>query len=287
MNLYKSAFYIGPEAIDELHEVIDIFSLSLKSMDPDFYRRVAKGRLEPVLEGIKQVYAYGTHHLEISNLVVTGMNDSLKEVEKVVNWMLKELDDEVPLHLVRFHPDYKYTHVERTNIEFLKKARLRALEMGIKHCYLGNVYEEHEGLNTSCRHCGNLLVQRFGLQTKVLGINSDQLCSRCGKPTPITFAPLKKGITNDPGLENREKQSSFSWHQDINACHVVIENKSLESQKVICRQDAEKVIPLEPGEQWRFICSRQSQTETGVELWHSPDVQVHFAEVLDRAHYPV
>ncbi|NBV50258.1 AmmeMemoRadiSam system radical SAM enzyme [bacterium] len=287
LNLYKSAFYIGPEAIDELHEVIDIFSLSLKSMDPDFYRRVAKGRLEPVLEGIKQVYAYGTHHLEISNLVVTGMNDSLKEVEKVVNWMLKELDDEVPLHLVRFHPDYKYTHVERTNIEFLKKARLRALEMGIKHCYLGNVYEEHEGLNTSCRHCGNLLVQRFGLQTKVLGINSDQLCSRCGKPTPITFAPLKKGITNDPGLENREKQSSFSWHQDINACHVVIENKSLESQKVICRQDAEKVIPLEPGEQWRFICSRQSQTETGVELWHSPDVQVHFAEVLDRAHYPV
>lgn len=287
LNLYKSAFYISPEAIDELHEVIDIFSLSLKSMDPDFYRRVAKGRLEPVLEGIKQVHAYGDRHLEISNLIVTGMNDSMKEVEKVVTWILKELDDEVPLHLVRFHPDYKYTHVERTNVEFLKQARLRALEMGIKHCYLGNVYEEHEGLNTSCRHCGNLLVQRFGLQTKVLGINTDLKCSKCGSTTPIKFSKLRDQTGTSVNTATFAHKSSFSWHQDINACHVVLENLSQKPTNVVCRQDSERTIQLAPGEHWRFICSRQSMDNEGVVLLHSNDVKATFVELLDRAHYPV
>src|SRR5262249_5521719 len=54
-NLYKSAFYITPRAIDELIEVIDIFSISLKSMDEEFYVRVTGGRLQPVLDGIEQV----------------------------------------------------------------------------------------------------------------------------------------------------------------------------------------------------------------------------------------
>ncbi|NBX75852.1 MAG: AmmeMemoRadiSam system radical SAM enzyme [Proteobacteria bacterium] len=287
LNLYKSAFYISPQAIDELHEVIDIFSLSLKSMDPTFYRRVAKGRLEPVLEGIKQVYSYGDRHLEISNLIVTGMNDSMEEVEKVVHWMLKELDETVPLHLVRFHPDYKYTHVERTSVEFLKKARLRALEMGIKHCYLGNVYEEHEGLNTSCAQCGNVLVKRFGLQTQLVGINEAKKCKQCNRPTPLKFTKPRTQIPTPSATDRFEKNTSFLWNQDINACHVILENLSSESRRVVSRQQAEKVIQLSPGEQWRFICSKQSNEDKGVELFYPGDVEVKFVELLDRAHYPV
>jgi len=291
LNLYKSAFSISAQAIDQLHPVIDIFSLSLKSMDPDFYRRVTKGRLEPILEGIKQVHAYGDRHLELSNLVVTGLNDTLPEVEKVVTWMLNNLGEEVPLHLVRFHPDYKYTHVGRTSIAFLKEARLRALEMGLKHVYLGNVYENHEGLNTYCSHCRHLLVSRFGLQTQTPGIDPAHRCRNCGASTPITFVPLKKSKTEMRHRREEENMTRFLWHGDINACHVMLHNPTAVPLTVVCTADSAsdacgQEIRLAPGERWRFIASRKAPLEKGVQLIHPAPVQVSFAEVLDRAHFP-
>src|SRR4051812_24572720 len=119
-NLFKSAFYIGPRAVDELLEVIDIFSLSLKSMNEEHYRKYTGGTLQPVLDAILQVYRAKGPHLELSNLCVTERNDTLDESMKVARWMLEHLDADVPLHYVRFHPDYQYTDVARTSVPFLE-----------------------------------------------------------------------------------------------------------------------------------------------------------------------
>ena len=35
---------------------------------------------------------------------------------------------DIPLHYVRFHPDYQYRHAERTSIPFLEQARQQALK---------------------------------------------------------------------------------------------------------------------------------------------------------------
>lgn len=285
MNLYKSAFYITPEAIEELHEVIDIFSLSLKSMDPEFYRRVARGKLQPVLDGIKQVHRYGTHHLELSNLVVTGRNDRMEELEKVVDWMLRELDPAVPLHIVRFHPDYQYTHVGRTDVGFLKRARLRALEMGLQHVYLGNVYEEHEGLNTFCAECDTILVRRFGLQTELVGLLADGTCRECRAPGPIRGLGV---ATAPPAARPRDGLSAgeFTWRGDVNACHVTVRNAGPDRATVLVDQGLLREIALAPGESWRFIASRRGKDEAGVRVLHPESVELHFREVLDRAHFP-
>src|SRR5207249_316628 len=50
INLYKSAFYITPEAVEELLPSIDIFSISVKSIDPEYYRKYTSGTLQPVLD---------------------------------------------------------------------------------------------------------------------------------------------------------------------------------------------------------------------------------------------
>lgn len=42
-TLYKSALYIELEPLKELIEVMDIFSVSLKSMDDEVYRKITKG----------------------------------------------------------------------------------------------------------------------------------------------------------------------------------------------------------------------------------------------------
>ena len=55
-NIYKSAFYIEEDPVDELIDCIDIFSLSLKSMREAFYRDATQAELAPVLSRICLLY---------------------------------------------------------------------------------------------------------------------------------------------------------------------------------------------------------------------------------------
>jgi pyruvate formate lyase activating enzyme len=289
-NLYKSAFYIGPEAVDELLEVMDIFSLSLKSMDPEYYLRLTKGKLAPVLEAIKQVYKSRKAHLEVSNLVVTEANDNETEVRKVVEWMLKELDASVPLHLVRFHPDYKYTKVGRTSIEFLKKARRLALDMGLQHVYLGNVFEHGEWLQSACKNCGSVLVDRFGMRTEYVHLQSDGSCSQCGTQSSIMRPQKSSGKAFSQPESTPVQLFEHHWSGDLNSGHVLVHNLSDQPLKLWLRQDKGtsnyREIPLAAHERWRFIVSRRAAEETGFELLVPPQAEVQMLDVLDRAHFP-
>ncbi|MFC1620948.1 AmmeMemoRadiSam system radical SAM enzyme [Candidatus Omnitrophota bacterium] len=194
-NLFKSAMFINPEPLEKLMDVIDIFSVSVKSLDPKFYREFTGGWMDPVLSAVKQIFNAGRHHIEISNLVVTGANDSEKDYLEFINWVKKDLSVDIPLHFVRFHPNYKYTHVTRPSIETLEKAEKLAKAAGIKHCYLGNVFM-HEDANTYCSNCKNLLVERRGLNSDAVGLkvsNSGYICSKCKSGTPIKRLNVKEG----------------------------------------------------------------------------------------------
>ncbi|MBU1061526.1 MAG: AmmeMemoRadiSam system radical SAM enzyme [Candidatus Omnitrophica bacterium] len=186
-NLFKSALFLTPEAIEAFMDVIDIFSISVKSLDPDFYRRFTGGWIKPVIEGTQQIFKGQRHHMEISNLIVTDANDNEKDYMDLINWVKAHLSVDVPIHFVRFHPNYKYTHVSRPTIETLERARELAKASGIRHCYLGNVFM-HEGANTYCSVCNSLLVERRGLNAEPIGLESgkeEYICRRCKNRTQI------------------------------------------------------------------------------------------------------
>ncbi len=290
LNLYKSAFYIGPEAVEELREVIDIFSLSLKSMDPRFYARMTKGRLEPVLEAIRQVRAWGDRHLEISNLVVTGANDSMPEVEKVAAWVLDALGDDVPLHFVRFHPAFRILDVPRTDIGFLKAARERALAMGVRHCYLGNVFEPGPWSDTACRRCGEVLVSRFGLRASSGKLNGDGSCGACGAPAPIVPTPAAPSPPRSAATHEPTRTWTHRWTAEAQSGHFQLRNRSALPEAVLLLHDggdpAGRTLALRPGEDWRFLVAKDQPASSGVSLRHPEGVEVRFWEVLDRAHFP-
>jgi pyruvate formate lyase activating enzyme len=289
LNLYKSAFSITPEAIDELHSVIDIFSISLKSLDPVFYKKVAKGELEPVLEAIRHIYLKKDRHLELSNLLVTGRNDNFEELEKTVNWILKNLDENVPLHLVRFHPDYRYTHVDRTSIPFLKLARKRALEMGMKHVYLGNVYEEDEGMETHCLGCGALQVRRFGLHVEVKNLSHDSRCEKCGVKSPVVLRPSAPRGLKSCHLTTTEERAVYHWSPEHQAAHVQLFNSGVATEMIAVERIPgirEPAIFLKPGEPWRMIVSRQALDEQGFRIVGASACQATIQPILDRAHFP-
>ncbi|MBF0410136.1 MAG: AmmeMemoRadiSam system radical SAM enzyme [Candidatus Riflebacteria bacterium] len=186
LNLFKSAFFLNPEAVSELRKVIDVFAVSIKAMDEDYYTKFTKGWLGPVLEGARQVYRGGTH-LEVSNLVVTGLTNNNQNYDKMINFVMSDLSPDVPLHFTRFHPDYKYMQYEKTPLIDVENARNRGLEKGLKYVYVGNAFES-PGLNTYCLKCGEKLVERFGLTTNVSEtIDKSGVCIKCGHRTPMVF----------------------------------------------------------------------------------------------------
>ncbi len=286
-NLYKSAFYIEGEPARELCEVIDVFSISLKSMSPDFYRRVTKGRLEPVLKAIEIVHRSG-RHLEISQLIVTGLNDDEEEPRRAARWIVDTLGPDVPLHFVRFHPAFRWTKVSRTPVSTLLRARRIALGEGIRHCYLGNTYEPGVA-DSACRGCGTVLVERCGLAVRVGALSADARCARCGARSAIR-EPLHEQPPRVLGPETGgERAFHWSWSEEVNSLHVAVPARTTERVAVcVVREPSGRREHLCLGAGLsRVIVSRASLAESGVTLLSRAAEPVAFLPVLDRAHYPV
>jgi pyruvate formate lyase activating enzyme len=294
-NLYKSAFFISMEAVSQLCATIDMFSISIKTLDEKLYSKISRGWLPPVLEATKHVFSQGKH-LEISNLMVTDLNDSENDARTIAQWVLENLSDEVPLHFVRFHPDYKYTHVSRTPIHRLVKARQVAMEMGIKYCYLGNIHG-NEGTNTYCSTCGHLLIERYGLNTCIRGLQDDGCCSQCETPLNVVLMPRKsqreKNIEREDTALALFQERRYEWQQEIIACHIEVKNIGNEMTSVyywrLLRNGGSSgpfKYPIHNHDNYRFVISKHSPDEKGIHIKYPNQVKLNIYDVLDRAHFP-
>ena len=137
-NILVSAGYVSEEPLREILPFIDAANIDIKAMDDSFYRKYCGASLEPVLDNILTMKEEGIH-LEITNLLVTGLNDSPEYVEKLCSWMADNGMREVPLHFSRYFPHYRMKEGEPTPKATLQTARQTALSMGIKTVFLGNI----------------------------------------------------------------------------------------------------------------------------------------------------
>lgn len=187
LNLFKSAMFINPEPLEALMDVMDIFTASIKSVNPDYHKTFTKAWPQPILDAVKQIYKARRHHLEVSNLVVTGASDKDKDFEEFIQWFKANLDVKIPAHFVCFHPAFQYTGVEKTPVSTVERARQLALKAGFEYPYIGNVFM-HEGVNTYCKSCKELLVERMGLNATKVGLEANgkgYTCKKCKAPAPI------------------------------------------------------------------------------------------------------
>lgn len=286
-NLYKSAFYITPQAIDELIPVMDIFSLSLKSMDPAYYRKLTKGELAPVLDGIRQVHRSGKH-LEVSNLMITDVSDDETTAETVARFVCDELSPDVPLHFVRFHPDYRMKDTIRTPIDRLERAREVGLRVGVQHVYLGNVYGTTSA-HTNCHACGTKLVERHGLRATLVGLADDGTCRTCGVASGVIAGMLGK-IPAAAALPTDARMVRHTWQGDVRSLHVQARNSGATAASVLVRSvggTAWATRTLAAGESYRFLVAMGSADEVGVDIAAASGVETNVHDVLDRAHFPV
>jgi pyruvate formate lyase activating enzyme len=175
-NVVVSNGYINPKPLKQILPLIDAFNIDLKAFDNNFYKKFTKGKLEPVLETLKIIAAHG-NHLEITNLVIPGLNDDDKKFEKMVKWIAGELGPHIPLHLSRYFPQYKLdlppTPIEKLN-QFYSMAKHH-----LQHVYLGNVNDGRHA-STHCPNCHALLIERNHYLTKIAQSGFKGTCTACG-----------------------------------------------------------------------------------------------------------
>ncbi len=171
--------FINPQPLAELLPWTDAMNIDLKSIRPDFYKKICKGMLEPVMDTIRQVEIFGVH-LEVTNLLIPGHNDSDADIEQLAEFVAS-LSNLIPLHFSAYHPDYKM-EVGPTPAETVLRA-LTIARRQLAYVFAGNIHSDN-GNDTQCPSCGNLLVKRSGYRAKVVGVREGN-CMQCHAATGI------------------------------------------------------------------------------------------------------
>lgn len=181
-NVVVSNGYVNPEPLKQILPLIDAFNIDLKAFGNEFYQHQTKGKLEPVLESIKTV-AKSKAHLEITNLVIPGLNDDAGQFESMVKWIAGETGNETPLHLSRYFPQYKLD-IPATPPETLERLYQLA-KQHLRYVYIGNLNAGRYS-DTFCPECGKLQVKRNLYTVKTVpGFQGN--CTSCGNKIPIVL----------------------------------------------------------------------------------------------------
>ncbi len=135
VNVMVTNGFISPEPLAELAKYIDAMNIDLKFMNVNHYKNICGASPGPVIDTIKAADRFGIH-VEITNLVISGLNSSTKDIEVLVD-TISNINPNIPLHLSRYFPSYKM-QIPPTNIEDLHNA-YRIAKSKLKYVSLGNV----------------------------------------------------------------------------------------------------------------------------------------------------
>ncbi len=188
--------YIAPEAFNEVYPWIDAANVDLKAFTEHFYSRFTLTHLTPVLETLIRLKRDTSVWVEITHLMIPALNDAEEETKALVDWILENLGDSIPLHFTAYHPDFKLRDKPRTPHPTLHHARHLAMQRGMKFVYEGNVLCE-EAHTTFCPNCGKALIRRSWNDLKTYELTTEGACSHCRTHIPGHFprtAPPGKAV---------------------------------------------------------------------------------------------
>jgi len=167
--------FIESEPLREILPLTDAMNVDLKAMDDEFYQKYCQGRLQPVLDTITAIYEANVH-LEITNLLLAGLNDSPTAVAQLVDWIYA-LDPDIPLHLSRAFPAHR-CDLPPTPPPVMGRAWRQAREK-LSYVYQGNISSD-EASSTFCVACGGRVIERSGYTVSTVGLRGN-ICTSCGK----------------------------------------------------------------------------------------------------------
>ena len=137
VNVLVSNGCVEPGVLDGLTGLVDAANIDLKGFSDAFYDAcgAAPGSFSRVRATIERLAADPTCHLEVTTLVIPGMNDSEGEAEAIARW-LAGLGD-VPYHVTRFFPCWRMADRPPTPVSTVRHLADVA-RRHLAHVFVGN-----------------------------------------------------------------------------------------------------------------------------------------------------
>jgi len=178
-NNWVTNGFMAKEALELISPYLDAANVDLKSFNDKFYQKYCGGKVQPVLDNLKRMKEKDVW-VEITTLVIPGLNDSEKEFKEIANFIKNELGEETPWHISQFCGaiSWKLQHIPDTPFETLKRAWNIGREVGLKYVYTGNI-PGRDTENTYCPKCGAKMIERMGYFIK--RYDNQGRCSKCGE----------------------------------------------------------------------------------------------------------
>jgi len=181
-NNFVTNGYMTKDALTMIKPYLDAANVDLKFFKDSSYRKICAASLQPVLDSIKLMRELGIW-VEVTTLVVPRENDSEEELTGIARF-IASVDKNMPWHVSRFHPDYKFRDREPTPEATLKRAEELGKKCGLTYIYVGNVIGF--GNDTFCPSCKKLLIKREYFSVLEYNIKQGK-CSFCNALIPGVY----------------------------------------------------------------------------------------------------
>ena len=123
----------------EFYPLIDAANIDVKGFSDEFYHTMCGGSLEPVKVACEIFKNEAGGHLELTNLIIPGKNDSPEMVGAYLDWVEAKLGKDTPLHFNAYFPAYHYRQSPRTPASLLQAIGKHAQKRGFTRVQLGNI----------------------------------------------------------------------------------------------------------------------------------------------------
>jgi len=185
-NTFVSNGFMSEESAEAAAKFLDAITIDFKgSGKKDFLIKYAHIPSEEPIFRTLQIMKEHKVHIEITDLIVPKVGDSIEDARKLIRWVVENLGEDVPMHFLRFYPAYRMLDFPITPTETLEKIIEVAKEEGVKYAYIGNI-PGHKYENTYCPYCGELLIERYGFDILKNKIKNGK-CPKCGKKISGVF----------------------------------------------------------------------------------------------------
>jgi pyruvate formate lyase activating enzyme len=186
-NLLVSNGFMSRGMLDEFLPYLNAVRIDLKTFRKKTFFSDKKINLDVMLNNMKRIKAAGAW-LEVSTLLISGVNEDPKQLRDLAGFISQELGPETPWHINRLFPTWDLSSRPPDELEALKRAKEIGLEEGLKYVYIERILGEY---NTMCSECGQALIERDGYLVNSQ-LNQDGACPACLTPLEGIFPGEKK-----------------------------------------------------------------------------------------------
>lgn len=189
-NTYVTNGYMTPEVLESLiASGLDAMNIDIKG-GAETVKNFCGADVEKVWRNAFLAKEKGVW-IELTTLVIPGINDSPDELSSIARRIKSELGDETPWHVTAYYPAYKFRDIScppPTSVEILECARTIGIAEGLRYVYIGNI-PGHPGEHTYCPRCGMVVIERYGLSVVTCHMTGEKRCPGCGEDISLIGEP--------------------------------------------------------------------------------------------------